>query len=100
MYSNQKAIKDAKAGQVEIRNDKDGNIGLSIGRKSFEDDKLIKNYNAIIDALEKEKSNLTIKDNSTAAVLFHLGITIYDAKLYLCYGSSIFKYSSSSGNHY
>ena len=55
------AIKDAKAGQAEIRNDKDGNIGLSIGRKSFEDDKLVKNYNAIIDALEKEKSNLTIK---------------------------------------
>ena len=27
-----KAVKDAKAGQVEIRNDKDGNIGLSIGK--------------------------------------------------------------------
>ncbi len=56
-----KAINEAKAGQVEIRNDKDGNIGLSIGKKSFEDDKLIKNYNAVIDALEKEKSNITIK---------------------------------------
>jgi large subunit ribosomal protein L1 len=56
-----KAVKEAKAGQVEIRNDKDGNIGLSIGKKSFEDDKLIKNYLAVIDALEKEKSNLTIK---------------------------------------
>ena len=56
-----KAVNDAKSGQVEIRNDKDGNIGLSIGKKSFDDDKLIKNYNAIIDALEKEKSNLTIK---------------------------------------
>ena len=56
-----KAVKEAKAGQVEIRNDKDGNIGLSIGKKSFDDDKLIKNYSAIIDALEKEKSNLTIK---------------------------------------
>ena len=56
-----KAVNDAKAGQVEIRNDKDGNIGLSIGKKSFDDDKLIKNYNAIIDALEKEKSNLSIK---------------------------------------
>ena len=56
-----KAITDAKNGQVEIRNDKDGNIGLSIGKKSFEDDKLIKNYLAVIDALEKEKSNLTIK---------------------------------------
>ena len=56
-----KAVKESKAGQVEIRNDKDGNIGLSIGKKSFDDEKLIKNYNAVIDALEKEKSNLTIK---------------------------------------
>ena len=56
-----KAVNEAKAGQVEIRNDKDGNIGLSIGKKSFDDEKLIKNYNAVIEALEKEKSNLTIK---------------------------------------
>ena len=56
-----KAITDAKSGQVEIRNDKDGNIGLSIGKKSFQDEILIKNYIAIIDALEKEKSNVTIK---------------------------------------
>ena len=56
-----KAVKEAKAGQVEIRNDKDGNIGLSIGKKSFDDENLIKNYNAVIDALDKEKSNLTIK---------------------------------------
>tara|TARA_B100000886_G_C20370334_1_gene469242 strand:+ start:45 stop:734 length:690 start_codon:yes stop_codon:yes gene_type:complete len=56
-----KAVSEAKAGQVEIRNDKDGNIGLSIGKKSFEDDKLIQNFNAVIDALEKEKSNLTVK---------------------------------------
>ncbi len=59
----QKAVKDAKSGQVEIRNDKDGNIGLSIGKKSFKDEMLLKNYNAVIDALEKEKSNLTIKGN-------------------------------------
>ena len=56
-----KAVTDAKSGQVEIRNDKDGNIGVSIGNKSFSDDKLIMNFNAIIDALEKEKSNNTIK---------------------------------------
>ena len=56
-----KAVTDAKSGQVEIRNDKDGNIGLSIGNKSFADDKLIKNFNAVIDALEKEKSSNTIK---------------------------------------
>ena len=56
-----KAITDTKSGQVEIRNDKDGNIGLSIGNKSFSDDKLIMNFNAVLDALEKEKSNNTIK---------------------------------------
>tara|TARA_B100000989_G_scaffold116729_1_gene85915 strand:+ start:1211 stop:1900 length:690 start_codon:yes stop_codon:yes gene_type:complete len=55
------AISNAKSGQAEIRNDKDGNIGVSIGKKSFTDDKLIKNYNAIIETLEKEKSNNTVK---------------------------------------
>ena len=56
-----KAVTDAKSGQVEIRNDKDGNIGVSIGKKSFDDQKLSKNFKAIIDALEKEKSNNTLK---------------------------------------
>ena len=56
-----KAVKNAKSGQVEIRNDKDGNIGVSIGKKSFSDDNLIKNYNAIIETIEKEKSNNTVK---------------------------------------
>ena len=55
------AVKNAKAGQVELKNDKDGNIGLSIGKKSFSDEKLIKNFNAVISSLEKEKLNLTIK---------------------------------------
>jgi large subunit ribosomal protein L1 len=55
------AVIDAKSGQVEIRNDKDGNLGVSIGKKSFHDDQLLKNYYAIIDALEKEKSNNTLK---------------------------------------
>ena len=55
------AVSDAKSGQVEIRNDKDGNIGVSIGKKSFNDEQLIKNYYAILDTLEKEKSNNTLK---------------------------------------
>ncbi len=77
-----KAVKEAKAGQVEIRNDKDGNIGLSIGKKSFEDDKLIKNYNAVIDVLEKEKSNLTIKGDlvSQAFITSTMGVS-YKIKL-------------------
>ena len=55
------AISNAKSGQAEIRNDKDGNIGVSIGKKSFSDDQLIKNYNAILETLDKEKSNNTLK---------------------------------------
>ena len=63
-----KAVTDAKSGQAEIRNDKDGNIGVSIGKKSFSEDKLIKNYNTIIDTLEKEKSNNTIKGDLIKSV--------------------------------
>tara|TARA_B110000285_G_scaffold42826_1_gene47555 strand:- start:490 stop:1179 length:690 start_codon:yes stop_codon:yes gene_type:complete len=55
------AVTDAKSGQAEIRNDKDGNIGVSIGKKSFHDDQLLKNYHAILDILEKEKGNNTLK---------------------------------------
>ena len=55
------AVTDAKSGQAEIRNDKDGNIGVSIGKKSFHDDQLLKNYYTILDTLEKEKGNLTLK---------------------------------------
>ena len=56
-----KAVTDAKSGQVEIRNDKDGNIGLSIGKKSFSDSNLINNFKAVMETLEKEKSNNTLK---------------------------------------
>ncbi len=56
-----KAISDAKLGQVEIKNDKDGNIGLTLGKKSFSDDKVIKNFIAVMDVMEREKGNQTIK---------------------------------------
>ena len=55
------AVTNAKSGQAEIRNDKDGNIGDKNGKKSFHDDQLLKNYHAILDTLEKEKSNNTLK---------------------------------------
>jgi len=56
-----KTVLDAKSGQAEIKNDKDGNIGLSLGKKSFTDDKIIKNFQAVLDVLEREKGNQTIK---------------------------------------
>ena len=76
------AVKNAKAGQVELKNDKDGNIGLSIGKKSFSDEKLIKNFNAVISSLEKEKSNLTIKGDliKTTYITSTMGVS-YKIKL-------------------
>ena len=55
-----KAVKDIKTGLVEIRNDKDGNLSSSIGRKSFAAEKLLENYNYFIESVKKEKPD-TIK---------------------------------------
>ena len=76
------AVSNAKSGQVEIRNDKDGNIGGSIGKKSFKDDQLIKNYNAVIETLEKEKSNNTLKGDliKSAFITSTMGVS-YKLKL-------------------
>ena len=57
------AIVNAKSGQVEIRNDKDGNIGLSIGKKSFSNESLIKNFKTILETLDREKNNNNVKGN-------------------------------------
>ena len=48
--------------KIEIKNDKDGNIAASIGKKSFPDIKLKENYEAFINTLLKEKP-IGIKGN-------------------------------------
>ncbi len=50
-----KAIKEVKAGKVEYRLDKTAVIHCSIGKKSFGKEKLIENYNALLDAIIKAK---------------------------------------------
>ena len=50
-----KTVKALKEGQIEIKNDKDGNIGASIGKKSFSDNKIIENFNSLIQTIQKEK---------------------------------------------
>ena len=55
-----KSVKEIKTGLVEIRNDKDGNLASTIGRKSYSTDKLLENYNYFIETLKKEKPE-TIK---------------------------------------
>ena len=49
------SIKAIKNGQIEIKNDKDGNIAASIGKKSFPDAKLKENYDVFMKTLLKEK---------------------------------------------
>ena len=51
----EKAVKSLKEGQIEIKNDKDGNLSASIGKKSFSDNKIIENFNAFIQTIQKEK---------------------------------------------
>ena len=55
-----KSVKDIKSGLVEIRNDKDGNLASTIGRKSLSAEKLLENYNFFIESIKKEKPE-TIK---------------------------------------
>ena len=55
-----KSVKDFKSGLIEIRNDKDGNLASTIGRRSFPTEKLIENYKFFIDSIKKEKPD-TIK---------------------------------------
>ena len=50
-----KAVRDAKAGQVQFRVDKGGIIHTTIGRRSFESDQLTGNLRALIEALNKAK---------------------------------------------
>ena len=76
-----KAVYDIKNGLVEIRNDKDGNLASTIGRKSYSTDKLIENYNHLIESIKKEKPD-TIKGEfvknifltSTMGVSFKVGV--------------------------
>ena len=75
-----KSVKDIKTGLVEIRNDKDGNLASTIGRKSYPIDKLLENFNHFIESVKKEKPD-TIKGEfikntfitSTMGVSYKLG---------------------------
>ena len=53
----QSTVKALKSGQIEIKNDEDGNVGVSIGKKSFSDNKIKENFNSLIQTISKEKPN-------------------------------------------
>src|SRR5205823_12174406 len=49
------AVKDFKAGKVEYRTDKGGNVHAGVGKISFEEDKLADNITAFVDAIRAAK---------------------------------------------
>jgi len=42
----------------EVKNDKDGNIGISIGRKNYTDKKLLENFKSLFETLKKDKPSM------------------------------------------
>ncbi len=50
-----KAVEDSKAGKIEFKVDRSGNIHVPIGKVSFEPEKLLENFNTVMDALVKAK---------------------------------------------
>ena len=57
-----KTVNEIKSGQVEIKNDKDGNVGFSFGKTKQSNEQLEKNFNAVFEVILKEKPN-NIKGN-------------------------------------
>ena len=51
----QSIVKALKAGQIEIKNDKDGNVAASIGKKDFADSKVKENIDTFLQTILKEK---------------------------------------------
>ena len=52
-----KAVNEIKAGKVEYRVDKAGNIHVPIGKVSFEDEKLVENFNTIFETIDKSETS-------------------------------------------
>ncbi len=75
------SVNAIKSGQIEIKSDKDGNLSASIGKKSFTDEKIIENFNSILEVLNKEKPT-NIKGNfiQSAYLTSTMGIS-YKLKL-------------------
>lgn len=51
----ERAVKEVKAGKVEFRVDKGGNVHVPIGKVSFDQEKLVENFHTLIDALNRAK---------------------------------------------
>ncbi len=50
-----KAVTDFKGGKVEYRTDRYGNVAVPLGKVSFEPDKLLVNFRAVLDEIQRAK---------------------------------------------
>lgn len=50
-----KAVKEVKAGRVEFKIDKAGNVHVAVGKANFKPDQLLENAHAVIDAVAKAR---------------------------------------------
>jgi large subunit ribosomal protein L1 len=50
-----KAVRDAKAGKLEYRTDRGANVHVAIGKKSFDDRRLLENYAAVVEEIVRAK---------------------------------------------
>ena len=50
-----KAVRDAKAGKLEYRTDRGANVHLMLGKKSFDERRLLENYAAVVDEIVRAK---------------------------------------------
>lgn len=65
-----KAVQEIKAGKVEYRVDKDGNINLSVARASFDEKKISENLQAICEAIVRSRPT-TVKGKYIANAAIH-----------------------------
>jgi large subunit ribosomal protein L1 len=74
-----KAVNEIKAGKVEYRVDKSGNIHVPIGKVSFEDQKLVENFNTIFETMMKVKPSAakgTYMKNVTVSTTMGPGVKV------------------------
>ena len=57
------AVKKIKTKLVEVKNDKDGNVGISVGTKNFSSKQILENLKSVFENLKKEKANIFNSEN-------------------------------------
>ena len=57
------SVDKIKNKSIEVKNDKDGNISFSIGRRNFQENKLLENVKSAFEFLKKEKSSIFNSEN-------------------------------------